>query len=377
MLYMDMIDLITLIFGLKSLKRSHWVYYDVPEPESVAEHSFGLAFLTLVIDLPKEVDRLRLVKMAILHDVGEVIVGDFVYNQGAFFNQEKYLLKNKEEKKAVEDIFSAPSYAEAKQLVIEFLELKSEDAKILKALDMIEMLMQSTAYEKLVLPGSLDDFWVSAKRYLKSPWLLDHYDCLVTCREKGITKCHCLDLKVLGQANKLKKTIKSSWVLKDVKNPESVASHTFGLSLLSLLVQIPKNIDRNKLIKMAIVHETAKSISGDAVCEVGKFLNAEKCLLKVKTEKKALKVIFSSPEFDDLRKLSEEYLDQSNECARFLKQLDRLESVFQALSYEQGALSENLNSFWENAELHIKDSYLKEIYLQLLHKRPSNGTQSS
>ncbi len=260
---------------------------------------------------------------------------------------------------------------------MEFLEHKSEDAKILKALDKIEMLMQAAAYEKLVMPGSLNDFWVSSKRYLESSWLLDHYDCLIECKNKGVTECNCLDLKVLGQANNLKKTVKSSWALKDVQNPESVASHTFGLSLLSLLVQVPENVDRNKLIRMAVVHETAKSISGDSVCEVGKYLNAEKCILKVKTEKEALKVIFSSPEFDDLRELSGEYLDQSSDCARFLKQLDRLESVFQALSYEQGALSENLDIFWENAELHIKDSYLKEIYLQLLHKRPSNGTQSS
>ena len=120
MFYMNLVDMVILIFGLKSLKRSGWVYHDIPKSESVAEHSFGLAFLTLVIDLPKDVDRLKLVKMAILHDVGEAIIGDCVYNQGTFFNQEKYALKNQDEKNAIEHIFSNSSYTELKQLALEF-----------------------------------------------------------------------------------------------------------------------------------------------------------------------------------------------------------------------------------------------------------------
>lgn len=371
---MNLIDLVTLIFGLKSLKRSGWVYHDIPEPESVAEHSFGLAFLALVIDLPEAVDRLKLVKMAILHDVGEAIIGDCVYDRGIVFNQEKYVLKNKEEKKAVEQIFSNSNYDELKQLTLEFLEHKSKHAKTLKELDKIEMLMQAIVYEKLVSPGSLNEFLVSSKRYLKSSHALKYYNCLIECQNLGVAECHCVDLKLLNQANKLKRTIKSSWALKEVQIPDSVASHTFGVALLALLVNVPENIDKDKLIKMAVVHEAAKYLSGDSVCEIGKFINKEKCVAKVKAEKEVLKKIFQSPKFDDLRSLAEEYLDQSSECSRYLKQLDRLEMVFQALSYEKSILSDNLDSFWENAELHIKDNNLKEIYQQLLNKRSSNRT---
>ncbi|MFN7146928.1 MAG: HD domain-containing protein, partial [Myxococcota bacterium] len=60
---------------LKEVDRSGWTRIGVPHPESVAAHSWGVALLAL-LRCPPELDRHKLLAMAILHDLAEVRVGD-------------------------------------------------------------------------------------------------------------------------------------------------------------------------------------------------------------------------------------------------------------------------------------------------------------
>jgi len=62
--------------GLKSTDRAGWVRRDIEHPESVAAHSWGVAFLVLLF-LPKELNRERALTYAILHDLAEAWTGDF------------------------------------------------------------------------------------------------------------------------------------------------------------------------------------------------------------------------------------------------------------------------------------------------------------
>src|SRR5436190_1274118 len=48
----------------------------VRDPESVADHSYGMALLALVAPLPAGVDRDRLIRLALVHDLAEARVGD-------------------------------------------------------------------------------------------------------------------------------------------------------------------------------------------------------------------------------------------------------------------------------------------------------------
>ncbi|MFT5458801.1 MAG: putative hydrolase of HD superfamily, partial [Myxococcota bacterium] len=66
-----MIDALVETMALKALRRAGWVRAGVTSPESVAAHSWGVAWLVLVL-LPRELNRERALTYALLHDLPEV-----------------------------------------------------------------------------------------------------------------------------------------------------------------------------------------------------------------------------------------------------------------------------------------------------------------
>jgi putative hydrolases of HD superfamily len=62
---------------LKQLKRQGWVDRGVEQPESVADHSYRLALMTMVIaSRDPEIDASRAVRLALVHDLPEALAGD-------------------------------------------------------------------------------------------------------------------------------------------------------------------------------------------------------------------------------------------------------------------------------------------------------------
>ena len=66
---------------LKELPRTGWVRAGVPEPESVAAHSWGVAWLVLVL-CPRHIELDRALAMAVVHDLAEVRAGDLTPHDG-------------------------------------------------------------------------------------------------------------------------------------------------------------------------------------------------------------------------------------------------------------------------------------------------------
>lgn len=76
-----LLDFVQLLDRLASLPRTGWLLAGLTDVESVAEHSFGVAAIAacLVDQLREsgtEIDGERVLRMALLHDVGEVFTGD-------------------------------------------------------------------------------------------------------------------------------------------------------------------------------------------------------------------------------------------------------------------------------------------------------------
>lgn len=63
---------------VKKVKRTGWLRY-LPENqvESVGDHSAKIAFLALYLRNVENVDYLKCMQMALIHDIAEGIVGDF------------------------------------------------------------------------------------------------------------------------------------------------------------------------------------------------------------------------------------------------------------------------------------------------------------
>ncbi|UYV80304.1 hypothetical protein LAZ67_18002363 [Cordylochernes scorpioides] len=65
----------------QELKRTGWVKREVPAPESVAEHMYRAGALSMLLDCPG-LDRNKCVKMALVHDMAESIIGDITPHCG-------------------------------------------------------------------------------------------------------------------------------------------------------------------------------------------------------------------------------------------------------------------------------------------------------
>ena len=62
----------------------------------------------------------------------------------------------------------------------------------------------------------------------------------------------------------LKTIPRSGWQKKlGIKRPESVADHAFGVAAIAMILSDSKRLDSAKVLKMAILHDLAESLTGD------------------------------------------------------------------------------------------------------------------
>ncbi|MBI3039104.1 HD family hydrolase [bacterium] len=153
---------------LKKLPRTGWKLRGISTPESIADHCFGVTFLTMLISdwvkrfhKEREFDPLKALKMALIHEIGECRIGDIPFPALKYFPS-----KSEGEKSAVKDIFSqlpdmGSHYIE---LFCEFEDSNTTEAKFVKAIDKLEMLITAAEYERIGF-RSVSDFWENAKTF--------------------------------------------------------------------------------------------------------------------------------------------------------------------------------------------------------------------
>ena len=109
--------------------------------ESVAEHSWRLSLMAMILasQIKRKYDQAKLLKMAIIHDLAEVIAGDhWAFKAIKLDQQDKERLGLKE---LVKDL-AKDAQIEIIELWEEYEENKTEEAKLVKALDKVEVLIQ-------------------------------------------------------------------------------------------------------------------------------------------------------------------------------------------------------------------------------------------
>lgn len=141
------IDFLTLCHSLKTTKRAGWVKRGLQNPESIADHMYRMGLMALISpDIPG-VDRDKCVKMAIVHDIAEAIVGDITPSDGI-----PKLEKSRREREALDhmcNLLGGGSRAkEIRDLWMEYEENSSLEANIVKDFDKVEMILQAWEYEK-------------------------------------------------------------------------------------------------------------------------------------------------------------------------------------------------------------------------------------
>ncbi|KAG9390214.1 HD domain [Carpediemonas membranifera] len=133
------------LHDLKHVPRTGWVNSGVPNPESVADHSFSVAFLAMVLGTQHPgLDVTRCIKMALVHDLAESVVGDITPFDGV-----DELDKHQRELKAMESFQALVGDSlDLVGLFQEYEEHATPEARFVKDLDKLEMISQAADYER-------------------------------------------------------------------------------------------------------------------------------------------------------------------------------------------------------------------------------------
>ena len=156
---------------LKQLYRQGWLRRGVPPErcESVAEHSFGVAVLALWLAQAyfPQLDALRTVRMALLHDFGEVYAGDIIPSDPLSDAE-----KQQRERQSVQEVFGKLPGGEAWIALWEEFEAgQTPEARLIRQLDRLEMGLQAGVYQRQG-QTEMDTFHLSARKALTDPELV-------------------------------------------------------------------------------------------------------------------------------------------------------------------------------------------------------------
>jgi len=155
---------------LKQLYRQGWLRVGLPPErcESVAEHSLGVALLCLFIadTYFPEADVSKVVRIALLHDLGEARVGDITPHDPVGTEE-----KHRREREAMSHILGGlPRGDEYLALWEEYEQGRSFEARLVRQVDRLEMGLQACIYEHQGA-GDLSEFFGSVHKALESPEL--------------------------------------------------------------------------------------------------------------------------------------------------------------------------------------------------------------
>ena len=150
--------------GLKHVARAGWLRVGIHDPESVAGHSWGMAWLVMNL-CPDNVDLTRALKIAIVHDLPEVLAGDITPHDG-ISKDEKITI----ETQAAETLFS--DKPEMMDIWKEYAAGESPEARFVKECDALDMALQALHYQRKHGTDP-SEFIASAKAKIHSPHLVD------------------------------------------------------------------------------------------------------------------------------------------------------------------------------------------------------------
>ncbi|PIA18523.1 hypothetical protein COEREDRAFT_38672 [Coemansia reversa NRRL 1564] len=162
----SIIEFLSIVEGLKRTKRTGWINNGIRGGESIADHMYRMSIMAMLIDDPT-INRTHCIKMSIVHDIAESLVGDITPYDG-ISKEEKYKLEKEGMKKIMDTLENSTVAQEIEMLWLEYEENKTNEAKLVHDLDKCEMIQQAMEYE-LSEGKQLDSFFESTKGIFSHP----------------------------------------------------------------------------------------------------------------------------------------------------------------------------------------------------------------
>jgi putative hydrolases of HD superfamily len=160
-------------------------------------------------------------------------------------------------------------------------------------------------------------------------------------------------INFLAELMRLKSTPRIGWLLRGVRDVESVAAHSFGVAVIAMLLAdrarsrgVEVNVER--LLRMALLHDLTEARTGDLPSTIKRYFD--------KTSIKAADEAIAKEIFTELGDLSESYLElfydyehRTSVESRLVKAADKLDLLVQSREYEKGG-ARSLQEFWDTAD---------------------------
>ncbi len=198
-------------------------------------------------------------------------------------------------------------------------------------------------------------------------------------------------LNFLIEVGKLKRMKRKGWVLRGVKDPETIAAHTFRMTIMAWLLCSKKRLNLDKILKMCLIHDLCEVCAGDATPydkilpkdkkQWKKIINKWPRLSKIEKEKtflekyrkedKALKKLISNLPTSlkkEITNLWNDYEKGLTREGRFVRQLDRIENLLQALEYWKRDKQFSMEPWWIQIEELVDEPILLE-FMEVLGKK--------
>jgi len=130
----------------QTTKRTGWVKREVQAPESIADHMYRMSIMSLLAQ-GTQYDYIKCIKLAIIHDIAECIVGDITPTCGVS-DEDKFNLESQGITKLKEMIGSNTLAGDdIESLWNEYERGKTPEASLVKDFDKLEMILQAHEYE--------------------------------------------------------------------------------------------------------------------------------------------------------------------------------------------------------------------------------------
>lgn len=145
--YESILRFIHIVGKVKGLIRTGWrEKVGIEKPESVADHMYRTAVISMIISDLEGFDTEKVLRMALLHDLAEAFTGDLTPTQKEMY---KPLNVMELEEEAIRKILSnLPENISDVYLSIwrEIRDSESEEAKLVRSVDKLEMAVQAEEY---------------------------------------------------------------------------------------------------------------------------------------------------------------------------------------------------------------------------------------
>lgn len=190
-----LVDFFHEIGKLKRIPRGGWVLIGVKRPASITDHSFRLAIMVWILAKRKKLNVERAVKIALIHDLCELYVGDVtpydsvlpkdkkqwpkLFDTWPRFSKSKkkknFLKKHKKEQTALIKLISGLPLATKKEILNLWFDYENEltkEGRFVKQVNRLETLLQAIEYGKETKRRPFKSWWIGSEERIDDPLLI-------------------------------------------------------------------------------------------------------------------------------------------------------------------------------------------------------------